>query len=222
MRRLHPGWTLDADGVPGLVDNLMEATYPPEDIAYAASLAGVEILCDQRLMIDRPSLLARRFLDAARGRTVVLHAMHSVVDWLAFAVWTDGALVRSLSVSPDGGIQEDIGGPLAFEAPIWAGAHPVERIAGRPNQDPYPLPFHPLEMGEEALRALFGFVLEGKQNPEDVDAFDIPVHGFRLIDPAGPTPGERKAQRDALIAQMSPPRYFRMQPDGSMSEIDGP
>lgn len=76
-------------------------------------------------------------------------------------------------------------------------------------------------MGEQALRALFGFVVEGRREPGDVDAFDIPVHGFRLIDPDGPTPEERKAQREALIAQMGPPRYFRMQPDGSMVEITG-
>lgn len=222
VRSLHPGWLVDADGVSRPVDNLLEATYPPEDVVYAASLPGVDILCDQRLMIDHPSLLPQRFLDAARGRTVVLHAMHSVVDWLAFAVWTDGALVRSLSISPDGGIQENIGEPLEFEAPFWAGAHPVERTPGWPNQDPYPLPFHPLDMGEEALRALFGFVVEGRSEPGDVDAFDIPVHGFRLVDPDGPTPEERKAQREALIAQSGPPRYFRMQPDGSMAEITGP
>ncbi|MGW3628080.1 DUF6928 family protein, partial [Streptomyces sp. NPDC000880] len=29
--------------------------------------------------------------------------MHSVVDWLAFAVWEDGRLIRSLSLSPDDG-----------------------------------------------------------------------------------------------------------------------
>ncbi|MGW0085503.1 DUF6928 family protein [Streptomyces sp. NPDC003393] len=27
------------------------------------------------------------------------------------------------------------------------------------DEDPYPLPFHPLELGEDALRALCGFVL---------------------------------------------------------------
>lgn len=96
----------------------------------------------------------------------------------------------------------------------------MERIPGWPNQDPYPLPFHPLELGEEALWALFGFILEGRPDPEDVDASGIPAHGFRLIDPDGPTPEQRKAERDALIAQMSPPRFFRMQPDGSMAEVD--
>jgi hypothetical protein len=53
------------------------------------------------------------------------------------------------------------------------------------DQEPYPLPFHPLELGEEALRALLGFVLEGLPTSEDVDAFEIPMHGFRLLDPDG-------------------------------------
>jgi hypothetical protein len=52
--------------------------------------------------------------------------MHSVVDWLAFAVWEDGVLVRSLSLSPDGGGLENIGEPYDFEVPYWAGEYPVE------------------------------------------------------------------------------------------------
>lgn len=36
-----------------------------------------------------------------------LHAMHSVVDWFAFAVWgPDGKLRRALSVSPANGVIE--------------------------------------------------------------------------------------------------------------------
>ena len=39
--------------------------------------------------------------------------------------------------------------------------------------DGYPLPFHPLELGEEALREFFGFQLEGLVDetllePEDI------------------------------------------------------
>lgn len=222
LRRLHPGWSVSAESVSRLVGNLREAVYPPEGVAYVSSFPGLEIVCDQRLMLDYPSRLPERFLEAAQGRAVVLHAMHSTVDWLAFAIWIDGELVRSLSISPDGGIQENIGEPLSFEAPFWGGEHPVEPIPGWPNQDPYPLPFHPLELGEEALRSLFGFVLEGRPEPEDVDASDIPAHGFRLLDPHGPTPEQRKAEMAALIARMSPPRFLRMQPDGSMVETEVP
>jgi hypothetical protein len=220
LRRLHPAWPVSADAVSPLVGNLAEAVYPPEDTAYVSSFPGLEVLCDQRLVLDHPSRLPQRLLEAANGRAVVLHAMHSVVDWLAFAIWIDGVLVRSLSVSPDGGIQENIGEPLSFEAPFWAGDHPVEPIPDLPDQTPYPLPFHPLELGEEALRALFGFVLEGLRDPEDADAFDIPAHGFRLTDPDGPTPEQRKAEQEALKAHMGPPRFFQRQPDGSMLEVD--
>jgi len=40
------------------------------------------------------------------------------------------------------------------------------------------LPFHPLELGEEALRALFGFVLEGYPLPDDINADVVRLHGF--------------------------------------------
>ena len=65
-----------------------------------------------------------------------MHGMHSVVDWLCFAVWEDGRLIRSLSLSPDGGIQENIGEPFAFELPYWAGEHPVEPVPGWPDHGP--------------------------------------------------------------------------------------
>jgi hypothetical protein len=53
--------------------------------------------------------LAPDLIDEGKGRRTILHAMHSVVDWLAFAVWEDNRLIRSLSLAPDGGIIEDIG-----------------------------------------------------------------------------------------------------------------
>lgn len=88
--------------------------------------------------------------------------VRGVSDWLGFAVWEGGRLVRSLSVSPDAGVRENIGEPYDFELPYWAGEHPVgSAISG----DRYPLPFHPLELGEEALRGLFGFIIEGLPDP---------------------------------------------------------
>ena len=185
VRRLHPGWRVVPRADPDA--NLWEMVHPPEDIAYAACFPGLDNLCSRNVMVDRPSELPPRYLQAAEGRTVILHAMHSVVDWLAFAIWKDGVLVRALSLSPDGGIVEDIGERLPFEAPYWGGEHPVEPVdfvplPGRPGPsgEPYPLPFHPLELGEGALRALFGFVIEGFLGPDDTDAFEVPVHGFDL------------------------------------------
>ncbi|MFI1128298.1 DUF6928 family protein [Streptomyces althioticus] len=99
---------------------------PPEGTTYAASWPGVDVIGDQRVMIDAPSQPPGHLVAANAGRRLVLHAMHSVVDWLAFAVWEDGRLIRSLSLSPDSGIIENIGEPLPFEMPYWAG----DRSAG--------------------------------------------------------------------------------------------
>jgi hypothetical protein len=46
----------------------------------------------------------------------------------------------------------------------------------------YPFPFHPLELGEAALGALFGFVLEGTGQPDDpdLDPDEIPLVGFQI------------------------------------------
>lgn len=114
----------------------------------------------------------------ARGRAVTVHAMHSVVDWFAFAVWRDGTLVRALSASPDAGVLEDIGQRLPFEEPYWRGEHRVEGGEGE-DEDAYPLPFHPLELGEAALGALFGYHLEGPVDETLLDPETIPLMRFK-------------------------------------------
>ncbi|MBR7832068.1 hypothetical protein KDL01_02290 [Actinospica durhamensis] len=149
---------------------------------------------------------------------MLLHAMHSVSDTLAFAVWKQGELVRSLSLSPHGGITENIGEPLPFEKPFWAGEHAVSPVPGKLSKGPYPLPFHPLTLGEAALRALFGFVVEGRHAPDDVDGSAITIHGFVLTDPSGPTIEQRRAARAAAATLMGPRRSLYLQPDGSWAE----
>lgn len=192
MRRLYPGWEIEES----TGSNLWSGVYPPEGTAYAASWPSVEVVGDQRVMVDAPSGLPEHLVAASAGRRLVLHAMHSVVDWLAFAVWEDGRLVRSLSLSPDSGIIENIGEPLPFELPYWAGNRPADVIPW-PDEDeePYPLPFHPLELGEDALRALCGFVREGLPVPDDIDTTTIRLHGFRVRAPHGPEPAEQEAAR---------------------------
>ncbi|MEU6111564.1 hypothetical protein ABZ853_24525 [Streptomyces albidoflavus] len=167
--------------------NLSIGVYPPTGRTYAGSWPGLDVLTDQRLMIDTPSHLPEHLVSAGAGRRLVLHAMHSVVDWLAFAVWEDGHLLRSLSLSPDSGVIENIGTPLPFEQPYWAGDRPVEVIPWPgEEQDPYPLPFHPLELGEDALRSLCGFIQEGHPEPDNVDAEAISLLGFALREPREP------------------------------------
>ncbi|MEV0994183.1 hypothetical protein [Nonomuraea sp. NPDC050202] len=188
-------------------------------IAYATSFPGAELICCAHFMIDNPSRFPAHLVEAGKGRRLVLHAMHSVVDWVAFAVWEDGRLVRSLSLSPGNGVIEDIGEPYPFELPYWNGEHPVPPTPGRPDEGPYPLPFHPLELGEDALRELLGFTVEGSVEPGDVDAEAVELLGFTVIDPDGPTPEERRAEFEAVVARMGEPRMFTYRPDGSVREV---
>ena len=146
-------------------------TCPGEDEVYVGCFPGMDIVAAVEFALDYPSRLPGRFLEEAGGRTVYLHAMHSVVDWFAFAKWEAGKLVRSLSLSPDSGILEDLGQRLAFEEPYWSGAHPVSVQ--------YPLPFHPLELGEEALLEFFGYQLEGNSHSFRVQPDEISLVGFK-------------------------------------------
>lgn len=166
--------------VVGIEDGtLMEDPNPPDYHVYAGCFPDLTVVCSGDVALDRPSALHRQFLDVAAGRTTYLHAMHSAVDWFAYAIWSgDGSLQRALSVSPDHGIMENLGTPLAFEAPYWAGERPIEADEDLPL--PYPLPFHPLEMAETALRALFGFNYEGWQHDDDPDLAEIVLAGFTV------------------------------------------
>ncbi|WP_426504278.1 DUF6928 family protein [Dactylosporangium sp. McL0621] len=214
VRQVHPGYVV----APADDGTLFENEYPPDDITYATLLAGAELYCDRRLVLDRPSQLPEHLRQAGAGRRIIMHGMHSAADWLGFAVWEDGALIRSLSLSPDGGIQENIGKPYDFELPYWAGEHPVEPGPGDlPGQGPYPLPFHPLELGEEALRALFGFVIEGRPDPDDIDTEAVHLHGFHVTDPSG----EEQAARGAMLALARTMRRqtFKLGPDGTWHEV---
>lgn len=151
---LFPGEKLELVG-----EGDLSHTCPPDDEIHIGCFAGVSVVAAKEFGIDHPSRLPRSFIAAGSSGTVYLHAMHSVVDWFAYARWIDGKLVRSLSLSPDGGVLEDIGQRMPFEEPYWTGQHPAIGEGEEPGN--YPFPFHPLDLGEAALRELFGYQLEG-------------------------------------------------------------
>jgi hypothetical protein len=136
-------------------------TCPPDDELHIGCFQGVSILAAKEFGIDYPSKLPVTFISYGSRGTIYLHAMHSVVDWFAFAQWNSGKLVRSLSLSPESGILEDIGQRLPFEEPFWSGQHPA---IDDEEEEEYPLPFHPLELGEAALNDFFGYQLEGSND----------------------------------------------------------
>ena len=150
-------------------------TCPPNDEVHAGCFPGVSILAAKEFGIDYPSKLSKQFISAGGKGTIYLHGMHSVVDWLAFAQWNNGRLVRSLSLSPDSGVLEDIGERFPFEEPFWSGQHPA--AAG--DENTYPFPFHPLEMGEVALKEFFGYQIEGFGDRAPLQPESIPLIKYK-------------------------------------------
>ncbi len=215
IARVFPGWAVEqADG-----NSLAEGIHPWDDRTYAAALPGVDLICDRRLATARGAELVERAVEAAGDRRVVLHTMHSGSSSCSFAVWERGVLIRELGVDLDDGVTEDTGERFAFEAPFWAGEHPIVPVPGWPAPERSALPFDPLELGQAALRALFGFVIEGRRRPGDVDAGAIGLLGYRLVDPSAPDPAVERARLAALVKRMRR-RSFTFGRDGSMVEVE--
>jgi hypothetical protein len=164
------------DKLVAIGDGSLTSTFPAKGERYIGRFDRVTIVAAREFSIDYPSQLDRRFLQVAAGRTVYLHAMHSVVDWLAFAVWRDGSLLRALSVSPDRGVIEECGSRLPFELPYWEGKHPVDSSE---KGALYPLRFHPLDLGDSALRSFFGYSLDSPADAALVDTDRIPLLKFK-------------------------------------------
>lgn len=164
-----------------LEDTDLRWTSPPDREIVVGCFPGLTVLAAPEIGIDYPSQLPEEFLEAFPGQAVYLHAMHSVVDWFAFAIWKDGKLQRSLSLSPDSGVLQDIGARLPFEEPYWNGAFP----AVGPDEDPsdYPFIFHPLELGEAALMDMFGYQLEGMIDPKALEPETIALMRFKRKKP---------------------------------------
>ena len=168
------------DTLEPLEDGDLSWTCPPDDEICIGCFPGVSVVAAKEFGIDYPSRLASSFIAAGGDGTITLHAMHSVVDWFAFAHWRKGTLVRSLSLSPDHGVIEDIGEKMAFEEPYWSGRHPA---ADEEEEDGYPLPFHPLELGDAALGEFFGYHLEGPADWHGLEPWDVALMRFKRSRP---------------------------------------
>jgi len=175
--RLYPGRTL----TPVVDGTLGENANPDDGLVYVAALDGLTLVFTSLAALDKPSQLPLPVLTAIPASRVYLHAMHSVVDWFAYAVWIAGHLRRSLSLAPDYGIMENLLELMPFEQPYWVGRHPaVDPADADPDDEPYPLPFHPLDLAETALQELLDFTFEGLPRPDDLDPYEIPTAGFKI------------------------------------------
>jgi hypothetical protein len=84
-------------------------------------------------------------------RRITMHAMHSFAGQLVFGLWEGGRLVRLLNVLSEDGIVENVGEPLDFEVPFWAGA------------------------------GLVRLCQPGAPQPGGIDTFAVRLHGFRFL-----------------------------------------
>ncbi len=76
-----------------------------------------------------------------------------------------------------------------------------------PDEDPYPLPFHPLELGSAVSLAILGFELEGCTSDWRFDPDDLRATRFQLHKAGQPRPRPRR--------EMPPPPPRRPPPRAS-------
>jgi hypothetical protein len=155
--------------MPGEPTTLDSGIYPRNEVT-ALRVPGLDIVGADDVLAWLEQPLPAQVAQAVGSRRLIVHQMHSVNDSMGFGVWQSGKLVRALGMDPENGIFINEGEPTAAEEPFWRGDHPED--------DDYPLPFHPLELAEELLRAELGFVLEGMPRPDDIDPYDIPMFTF--------------------------------------------
>lgn len=233
VERLFPG----REVVP-LNDSCLDYEINPDlDTVYAGVFSGLTVICAGELSESSAADLRQTVVAQGNGRRVIFHSMHSVSDFLAFAVWgQDGTLERALCVKPNRGVVDDRGDRLAFEQVYWAGEHPVDDDDD--DGDPYPFPFHPLELGEAALAALCGFVLEGSVPDGMPDLEAVPLAGFRLARPTvvlershgpqldQPSPEEVEAQvrrlghdLDYVVVEVGEENYLQAAAGGAYDDM---
>jgi uncharacterized protein DUF6928 len=171
--RLYPDQTFSSIG-----ENVLDDTFRPDERhLYIGSYRDLTIVCTSEASLYHPSQLSQEIRELVPAPEVYLHSMESSLDWFGYAVWSGGVLRRALSLSPEYGIIENIGQPLSFEAPYWAGERQQEDDS---DDGPYPLPFHPLSLAEDALHGLLGFRLEGDIPSDSLDLTSLRVAGFVL------------------------------------------
>lgn len=155
----------------------LASTCPNTGYVQIADLDKILVVATDIVAIDHPSKIPPNVLRFENYKYTYIFAMHSAVDWFSFAIWENGNLIRSLSLSPDSGIIEDIGAHLSFEEDYWNNKHPA--VDPEDEEDDYPLAFHPLEFGENTLLNLMGFQYEGVVSSNKVDPENITMHCFR-------------------------------------------
>lgn len=153
---------------------------PYKDQLYVGSFPGMTVVSSDAIVLDYPSRLPQSLINTDLGNTLYLFAMHSAVEWFAYAIWKNGTLVRSLSVSGnDGQILEDIGPRQPFEEFHWSEGHPLFENPEEENCSPFN--FNPLDLGDAALKEYLGYRIKGYSDASHIDPKKIPLVGLQKL-----------------------------------------
>lgn len=148
------------------------AVWPEDGTVCVASFERFDLVCSRVFARDHPSDMVIEASRLAGGRNAYAVCMESSRDWTSILAWSPSQIVRAVSLNPSEGVLEDVGHKFPFEDPFWNGRRPVQTTG-------YALPFHPIDLGNEALRNFFGFILEGAEDDLCVDPEEVEVPVFQ-------------------------------------------
>ncbi|MDV7357062.1 hypothetical protein R4282_29100 [Rhodococcus oxybenzonivorans] len=176
--RLYP----DLVATPTGSASLSEASAVDQDgTVYIGCYPGVTVVCSADLTIPRPSTLPESWLPVSEFERIYYVASKPGLAWGSFAMWENGKMARSFSATPVH-IHEDLGLPLVWERPYWAGEFPLRYPPGV-LPDPQSLPFHPQQFAEGANRNWLGFRYTGPREDSELDPKSLPVIAFTVHRP---------------------------------------
>ena len=160
---------------------------------YIAGFPGITVA--QTVLTETPSLseLNPRLLDSIPAKDIYAFAVNRDTGYGGIAHWHDGVLKRSLCAERTR-TYEDVGLPIPFESPFWAGER-AEAAGG------ISLPFEPVDLVDEAQRSWLGVDISP-------DGPDIHVVGYAVDGRPEPKVAEAPRHR----AQPGPDRTAEQSP----------
>ena len=171
LAQLNPAWPITPIGE----FTLNRSAHASAGEYYVAGFPGVTIV--QTILTDTPALsdISPRLLDSVPAAEVYAFAVNEESGYGGIAHWRGGVLKRSLCAERSR-TYEDVGLPVPFEAPFWAGER-AEAIGG------ISLPFEPVDLVAAAQQAWLGvdvspegpdihvvaYAVDGRPAPRAVD-----------------------------------------------------